>query len=428
MSQLDEVKGQDLLKRLFETAVQAVMPSPCVARYMPEPTRRRTLVVAAGKAAASMAQAFEQHFPGPLSGIAVVPDGHEASGRNIEVLTAAHPVPDLRSVAASRRALELARGLGPEDQLICLLSGGGSACLCLPADDLSLDQKNRLISALLNNGAPISELNCVRKHLSGIKGGRLALAARPADSVTLAISDVVGDDPATIASGPTQPDPGSSAEAIEILKRYALLDDEIWCWLQSRDSETPKPGDDRLLGCSYQVIAAAGDALAAATALADCEGLQVECLGDDFEGDARELAQAHAMLVTEILSTSPSSQSRLLLSGGETTVCVSGDGKGGRNTEYLLALATALDGRQGVLALACDTDGIDGRGGHAGAVYTPSLRKQWQSRSLEPADYASRNDSAGFFAALDALVVTGPTRTNVNDFRAILLLPDAWGS
>lgn len=421
-----DVNARELLLALFRAGVEAVKPSKCLPAFIPAPAGGRTVLVAAGKAAASMAQTVEQHFPGPLSGIAVVPNGHELPCKSIDVLTAAHPVPDMRSVTASHRALELAHGLNGGDQLVCLLSGGGSACLCLPANGISLDHKQALITALLDQGAPISDINCVRKHLSGIKGGRLALAARPAACLTLAISDVVGDDPSTIASGPTQPDPGTSAEALKILKRHELLDAGVSRWLQSEGSETPKPGDDWLCNGRYQLIAAARDALDAAQSVAEKEGLRVENLGDDLEGTARALANAHVRRIDEILQTRPPSQPRLLLSGGETTVRVTGNGKGGRNTEYLLALAAALDGRRGVSALACDTDGIDGRGGQAGAIYTPSLRDMWRSKNLDPARFAKDSDSAGFFASLDALVMTGPTLTNVNDFRAILLTPDAW--
>lgn len=427
MAKPKDSQGAEILLALFDTAVQAVLPSRCLPTFVPEPISGHTLVVAAGKAAATMAQTFEQHFSGAFEGIAVVPDGHDAVCETLEVVTASHPVPDSRGVAASRRVLELVGRLGEGDQLVCLLSGGASALLCLPADGLSLERKREITRTLLNAGAPVTDINCVRKHLSAIKGGRLATAASPAATLTLAISDVVGDDPAVIASGPTQADPTSSADAAAILARFGLLQGDVSTWLHDAKSETPKPGDPRLQNCDYRIIASGRTALVAAQKAAERDGLRVDCLGDDLEGDARELAQAHAMRVCEILSTTARpDRPRLLLSGGETTVAVTGAGQGGRNTEYLLALAMSLDGRPGVSALACDTDGIDGRGGHAGALYTPAVREAWLSRAMDPEAYAAENDSAGFFEALGALIATGPTRTNVNDFRALLLLPEAW--
>lgn len=427
VSEAGDSQHGDLLRGLFDAAVQAVMPAQCLPDFVPEPVRGRTLVVAAGKAAAAMAQIFEQRFAAQLTGIAVVPDGHEAACHSIEILTAAHPVPDARGVAASRRALEMAAGLREGDQLVCLLSGGSSALLCLPAEGLTLARKQALTRSLLNCGAPISDINCVRKHLSAIKGGRFALAAGGAACVTLAISDVAGDDPALIGSGPTVADASTSADASGILKKHGLLTDDVSGWLNNNASETPKPGDARIPACDYHIVAAAGDALAAAQAYAERNGVLVECLGDDLEGDASELAQAHARRLRELLNTlQRPGRPWLLLSGGETTVRVTGNGRGGRNTQYLLALAMALNGQPGVSALACDTDGIDGYGGHAGALYTPGLCDAWRARALDPAAFAANNDSAGFFALLDALIVTGPTRTNVNDFRAILLQPEAW--
>lgn len=431
------------LLALFDAAVAAAMPSRCLPAFIPKPAEGRTLVVAAGKAAAAMAQIFERDFAGAVSGVAVVPDGHEARCERIEVVSAAHPVPDSRNVAASRRVIEQVQGLSRTDQLVCLLSGGASACLCLPADELTLANKQDLSRKLLGAGASISEINCVRKHLSAIKGGRLAAAAWPAACRTYAISDVPGDDPAVIGSGPTCADETRSADALAVLEKYGAAQESAMRWLARAESETLKPGDGRLEHSEYQIVATAGDALAAAGAKAGEIGLDSLCLGDDLEGEASVLAAEHAERVREILASTPRPAKPLvLLSGGETTVRVAGSdkgygkgygksagkglGKGGRNTEYLLALAAALDGQRGVSALACDSDGIDGCGGHAGALYTPDMSERWAQRGLEPQVYAASSDTAGFFAALDALLTTGPTLTNVNDFRAILLLPEAW--
>lgn len=420
-------RNGDLLRQVFADAVKAVQPQCCLPRYMPPPCAGRTLLVCAGKAAAAMARVFEQNHPGPLQGIAVVPDGHEAECQRVKVMTAAHPVPDARSLEAAELALQQAEKLGPDDLLVCLLSGGASALLCRPADTLTLERKRSINHALLAAGVPIAEINCVRKHLSGIKGGRLALAARPARCYTLAISDVVGDDPAVIGSGPTQPDASTSAEALRILSDHKLDSADVSAWLRDAGSETPKPGDARLAGGTYHIIATGKDALAAAQASARRQGCDVESLGEGLTGDAFELGLAHARRVRELLagSTKPSAP-RLLVSGGETTVRVSGRGRGGRNTHYLLALAMALDGQPGVSAIACDTDGIDGCSEHAGAIYLPSMQKVWRARGMDPESHALDCDSAGFFAALDGLIKTGPTRTNVNDFRAILMLPEAW--
>lgn len=421
-------EAAESLRAVFTETLAAVLPSNCLPPFVPEPSRGRTVVVGAGKAAAAMARTFEDSFAGSLSGVVVVPGQHEVPCHMIEVLTAAHPVPDARSVAASRHLLASVASLTAADQVVCLLSGGASSLLCLPAAGLSLEQKQALTHELLMVGADIRDINTVRKHLSAIKGGRLAMAMHPAHCLTLAISDVVGDDPAVIGSAPTLPDAGTSNDALAVLKKYAMQHHkEALAWLRNPASESPKPEHHRL-GCEYKIIASARDALGAAQLAGERRGWLVQSLGVDLAGDARRLAREHAEMVRRLLSAARPDKPLMLLSGGETTVCVTGNGRGGRNTEYLLALARAMDGQAGVYALACDTDGIDGYGGHAGAMYWPAQRAAWLEQALRPSSYAASNDSAGFFARLGGLVDCGPTLTNVNDFRAILIMPEAWGA
>lgn len=419
---------REILMDLFSTAVGAVQPARCLEFAIPDPVSGRTIVVGAGKAAAAMARALEMSFAGELTGVVVVPDEHEVGCEKISVLTAAHPLPDERSVAASREILRAVEGLSSFDQVICLLSGGGSSLLCLPAGDLTLSDKQAVSHELLLAGADISEINCVRKHLSEIKGGRLALRCAPAACLTLAISDVPEDDAALIASGPTTPDPTRSAEALGVLDKYGLRGHEhVRRWLCDPQSESPNHREAQFARCTTRIIARGEDALAAAEQSAGQQGFEVHNAGVAIGGDCRELATEHAGWVRRLVrdKTRPKVP-QLLLSGGETTVTVTGKGKGGRNCEYLLALAAALDGHPGVAALACDTDGIDGASGAAGAVYEPGLAARWRKLGLEPRAALLENDAAGFFEALDALLITGPTLTNVNDFRAVLVQPSAW--
>jgi hydroxypyruvate reductase len=408
-----------LLRALFDAALAAASPDR-VRAHLPAPPHGRTVVIGAGKAAAAMARAVEDAWSGPLSGLVVTRYGHGVPCERIEVIEAAHPVPDDAGERAARHMLERVAGLSRDDLVVCLLSGGGSALLALPAAGVTLADKQHLARALLASGASIAEINCVRKHVSAIKGGRLALACAPARVCTLAISDVPGDDPAVIASGPTVADPTTCADARAVLARYSIAPPPaIDAHLRAARDETPKPGDLRLANTSFTIVARARDALEAAAALARQRGMAPLLLGDALQGEARALAAAHAELVRAARRerTLPC----VLLSGGETTVTVRGRGRGGRNSEYLLALALALDGEPGAHALACDTDGIDGTQDNAGALLAPDTLARARALGVDAAERLRDNDAYGFFAALGDLIVTGPTRTNVNDFRAILL-------
>jgi hydroxypyruvate reductase len=370
-----------------------------------------------------MAQAVEQHWQGALSGLVITRYGHGAPTRAIEVVEAGHPVPDSAGREAAKRMLALVRGLTPDDLVLSLISGGGSSLFALPADGITLADKQAVTRALLKSGAPISEINCVRKHLSAVKGGRLALAAQPAKTVSLIISDVPGDDPAVVASGPTMPDPTTREDAAAILAKYAIaLPDSVRRWLASTESETPKPGHPAFARVENTVIAAAKLSLAAAAAAAEAAGYRTRVLGDALEGEARDVARDHAALAIRCLhESSPLAPPCILLSGGETTVTVKGSGRGGRNAEFLLALALALDGAPDVHAIACDTDGIDGTEDNAGAVIGPGTLGRAKALGLDPQAMLAENDAYGFFRTLGDLVTTGPTRTNVNDFRAVLI-------
>ncbi len=407
-----------LLRMLFDAAVNAAGAGAAVPRHLPPPPRGRTVVIGAGKAAAAMAASAEAHWKGPLAGLVVAPYGHGAPTSRIDVLEAAHPVPDAAGARAAERIFEAVRGLTADDLVLALMSGGASALLALPAAGLTLDDKRQVTRSLLRSGAAISEMNCVRKHLSAIKGGRLALAAAPAPVVTLVISDVPGDDPSTVGSGPTIADPTTFADARAILAKYRIhLPPAVARHMEAGADETPKPGDARLGAAQSVIIADAKSALAAAALKARASGIETLVLGDDIEGEAREVAAAHAALVLGEKRARPF----VVISGGETTVTVRGNGRGGRNSEYLLALAVALDGARGVYALAADTDGIDGVETNAGAVMTPDTLSRARALGIDPAAHLADNDAFGFFAALGDLVTTGPTRTNVNDFRAILV-------
>jgi hydroxypyruvate reductase len=375
----------------------------------------------AGKAAAAMARAVEDHWPGELSGLVVTRYGHGVPCRRIEVVEAAHPVPDEAGRAAAARILAAVQGLTSDDLVLVLLSGGGSALLALPFEGITLADKQQINRALLKSGAGIGEMNCVRKHLSAIKGGRLAAAAYPARVLTLVISDVPGDDPAVVASGPTVADPTTCADALAILEKYRLaVPPTVEAVLRSGISETPKPGDLRLAHCETRVIATAQASLAAAAAAARTAGVEPLVLGDAIEGEAREVAKVMAGIAKSCaLHAEPVRPPCVLLSGGETTVTVKGQGRGGRNAEFLLALALALDGHPGIHAFAGDTDGIDGSEENAGALLTDDTLARARAAGLDAKARLADNDGYGFFAALGDLVVTGPTRTNVNDFRAI---------
>ena len=417
------LQQSDLLSSMFRAAVAAADPAVITPRFLPPAPRGRLVVLGAGKAAASMAKAVEDHWRGPLEGLVVTRYGHGAPCARIEVVEASHPTPDAAGQRAAARILEMARGLGPDDLALCLISGGGSALLSLPAPGLTLAHKQAINAALLKSGAPIGEMNAVRKHLSAIKGGRLAAAAFPAPMLTLVISDVPGDDPAVVASGPTVADPTTFAQAREILRRYGLTEPRaVIEHLERAEDETPKPGDPRLASSEVKVIAAARLSLDAAAEVARQAGYAPVILGDAIEGEARTVGADHAKLALSIArGESAHARPCALLSGGETTVKVRGKGRGGRNSEYLLALAIALGGARGVHAIAADTDGIDGSEQNAGAIVSPDTLARARAKGLDPQAFLDANDSYGLFEALGDLVVTGPTLTNVNDFRAILI-------
>jgi hydroxypyruvate reductase len=416
-----------LLRELFDAALGAADPKLGVPPHLPPPPKGRTLVIGAGKAAATMARAVETHWQGPLEGLVVTRYGHAVPCETIEVVEAAHPVPDEAGRAAAERMLGMVQGLSGDDLVICLISGGGSALLTLPAPGLTLAHKQDVNRALLRSGADITQMNCVRKHLSAIKGGRLAAAAAPAKVVTLIVSDVPGDDPASIASGPTVPDPTSFADARAILESYKIEPPgPVRDHLAAATEETPKPGDARLAGIVTRMIARPQASLEAAAARARAAGIAPVILGDAIEGDAREVARVMAGIARQAARHGqPAAPPCVLLSGGETTVTVTGRGRGGRNAEFLLALAIAFEGTPGTFALACDTDGIDGSEDNAGARIAPDTLARAQAAGLDPRLRLADNDGYGFFAGLGDLVMTGPTLTNVNDFRAILVLaPD----
>lgn len=404
---------------LFQAAIDAARPERVLSRHLPERPRGRTLVVGAGKAAAAMAAALESAWDGPLEGLVVTRYGHSAPTRRIEVVEAAHPVPDAAGVEAAARMLASVRNLSPDDLVLCLLSGGGSALLAAPAAGLTLDDKRAINRALLASGAGIVEMNCVRKHLSAVKGGRLAAAAAPARVVSLVISDVPGDDLSVIASGPTTPDPTTSAQALAILARYRIAAPErVLAHLREPASETPKPGDPAFARVENRLIAAPMLSLRAAADAARAAGVTPLILGDAIEGEAREVGKAFAGLALSCRAHGvPAAPPCLLLSGGETTVTVRGKGRGGRNAEFALGLALALDGAPGVHALAGDTDGIDGSEDNAGAYVAPDTLARCPDARARLDD----NDAYGAFAAAGGLVTTGPTLTNVNDFRAIYI-------
>jgi len=412
-----------LLNELFRVAVAAVDPLQSLGAHLPPPPKGRTIVIGAGKAAARMAQAVEQLWQGPISGLVVTRYGHGAPTRTIEVIEAGHPVPDDASAQAAERMLALVRGLNADDLVLCLMSGGGSALLSLPAPGLSFDDKRAIHKRLLACGAPISEINCVRRHLSAIKGGRLALACAPARVVTLVVSDVPGDDPAVVASGPTVPDNSTAADALAILARYAIgIPAPLRAVLADPSLAAPTAGDPRLLHNEAIVIASAQQALDAAAEAVRAAGLTPIILSSSMEGEAREVAIVHASIARQIRAFGqPVSAPCVILSGGETTVTVRGQGRGGRNAEFLLALAVALDGMPGVHAIACDTDGIDGTEDNAGAVLGPDTLSRAAAAGLDARALLQENDGYRFFAGLGDLVVTGPTRTNVNDFRAMVI-------
>ncbi len=412
-----------LLRRLFDAAVAAAQPAACLPPHLPAPPRGRTIVIGAGKASAAMAQVLERHWPGPLDGLVVTRYGYEQPCERIEIVQAAHPVPDAAGERAARRIAALVGGLTGDDLVIALISGGGSALLAAPAPGLTLADKRAVNAALLASGATISEMNCVRRHLSALKGGRLGALCHPARVLTLAISDVPGDAPADIASGPTVADATTCADALAIVERYRIdVPDAVRALLRDGRGESVKPGDPRLARSEFRLVTTPQVALEAAAAVARAAGVDAHILGDSLEGEARDLGKAMAGIARQVaLRGQPFAAPCVLLSGGETTVTVRGPGRGGRNVEFLLSLALALDGLPGVHAIAADTDGVDGAEEIAGALIAPdTLARAW-TRGTSPRASLDANDAHTFFQALGDSVVTGPTLTNVNDFRAIFV-------
>ena len=428
------------MRALFQAAVKRALPLHNTAAFLPPPPKGRTLVLGAGKAAGAMAQAVEALWPAdaPLSGLVVTRYGHTPPrptglAQRIEVVEAAHPVPDAAGLEAAQRILALTQELSADDLVLCLISGGGSALLTLPADGLSLQDKQRINQQLLESGAHIGEMNCVRKHLSRIKGGRLGAACAPARVVTLTISDVPGDDPSTIASGPTVADATTCQDALDILRRYGIeVPQAVEAALQAGTLETPKPGDAAFSGHGLHLIATPQQSLQAAADAARAAGIAAYILSDEIEGESREVAKVHAAMARAVAKGQGAFQKPcVILSGGETTVTIrprapgaadTPKGRGGRAGEFCMGLAQALQGMDGVWALAADTDGIDGVEDNAGAQVAPDTLARAAALGLKITDHLQRNDAYGYFSALGDLVATGPTHTNVNDFRAVLVL------
>jgi glycerate 2-kinase len=414
-----------LLRRMFDAAIASAQPALVLPPQLPDPAsvRGRLIVIGAGKASAAMAQAVERHWAGELSGYVVTRYGYAVPCERITIVEAAHPVPDAAGLAAAQRMLEVVRGLTPDDLVLCLISGGGSSLLPLPLPGLTLDDKQAINRALLASGATISEMNCVRRHLSGIKGGRLAAACHPARVLTLLISDVPGDRPIDIASGPTVADPTSCADALAIVRRFGItLPPAALDLLQSGHGESIKPHDPRLAGAETRIVAAPQRALEAAAEVARAAGYTPHILGDAIEGEARDVGKVLAGIALQAAERGqPFAPPCVLLSGGETTVTIKGPGRGGRNVECLLSMAIALDGHARIHALAGDTDGVDGAEEVAGAYAGPQTLPRAWALGLKPKERLADNDGHGFFGALGDAEVTGPTLTNVNDFRALLI-------
>ncbi|MDB5758625.1 MAG: glycerate kinase [Burkholderia sp.] len=412
-----------LLRAMFDAAIAAAQPALCLPRFLPERPSGRVIVIGAGKASAEMARAVEQAWPGALEGLVVTRYGCSVPCEHIEIVEAAHPVPDEAGHRAAQRILDKVQGLCSDDMVLVLISGGGSSLLSLPLPGITLADKKAVNKALLASGATIAEMNCVRRHLSAIKGGRLAKACYPAQVVTLLISDVPGDRPMDIASGPTVADPTTCEEALSILARYNIaVPQNVTDVLTSGTGESVKPDDPMIANCTTHIIAAPQMALEAAAAVAQRAGLRAHILGDSIEGEARDVAKVMAGIASQIVAhRQPFKPPCVLLSGGETTVTIRGTGRGGRNVEFLLALGLALAGQPGVYALAGDTDGIDGQEEIAGAILVPDSLARASTQGIRAIESLADNDGHGFFGAIGDAVMTGPTLTNVNDFRAIVI-------
>jgi glycerate 2-kinase len=411
---------------MFDAAVAAAQPALCVPKALPPKPKGRTIVVGAGKASAAMALAFEQAWDAPVEGLIVTRYGHGAPCRRIEIVEAAHPVPDDSGTRAAARMLQMVQNLTQDDLVVALISGGGSALLSRPADGISVEEKRAVNRALLKSGAPIGEMNCVRKHLSAIKGGRLAAAAHPAQVYSLIISDVPGDDLTAVASGPTVADPTTFAEARAIIAKYAIeVPQSVTRHLQTAQDETPKPGDKRLASVQSRLIASPQKSLEAAAEVGRTAGIQPLILGDAIEGEARDVGTVMAGIALQARRfAQPIKPPCVFISGGETTVTVKGNGAGGRNVEFLMALALKLNGATGIHALAADTDGIDGARDVAGAFVSPDTLTRARQLGIDPWAALANNDGHGYFEKLGDQIITGPTLTNVNDFRAIMIEQD----
>ena len=421
-----KTSAQALLRRMFDAAVASAQPAHCVPPHLPTPQSLgtgRLIVIGAGKASAAMARAVEDAWQGPLSGLVVTRYGYGVPCERIEIVEAAHPVPDAAGEKAAQRLLDLVATVREDDLVLCLISGGGSSLLPLAAPGLTLEDKQNLSRALLKSGATISEMNCVRRHLSAIKGGRLAAACHPARVLTLLISDVPGDNPMDIASGPTVPDPTTCEDALAIVRRYGIdVPPAVLHLLESGEGESVKPGDKRLARAETRIVAAPQQALEAAAQVARDAGYPAFILGDALEGEASDVGAVHAGIARQVAERDqPVSAPCVLLSGGETTVTVRGEGRGGRNVEFLLALGIALGGHPRIHALAADTDGVDGQEEIAGAYLAPDTLERAWALGIKPRDALANNDGHGFFEALGDSVITGPTLTNVNDFRVIFI-------
>jgi hydroxypyruvate reductase len=425
---MKDADARALLRALFDAALAAARPATCLAPYIEklQPPKGRTIVIGAGKASAAMARAVEDQWPHPLEGLVVTRYGYGETCKRIEIVEAAHPVPDDKGREAAGRIYQRVQGLSADDLVLCLISGGASALLALPAPGLTLNDKQDVNRALLKSGANIVEMNTVRKHLSAIKGGRLAVAAQPARVLSWLISDVPNDDPGVIGSGPTVADKTTFADALAVLAKYridppAAVLKHLQDGAAGRIAETPKPGDPRLANVETIMVATPKRSLEAAAAVAREHGVEVLMLGDNLEGEARELGAAHARQALEIARRG--GKPVAILSGGETTVTVRGQGRGGRNVEYLLAEAIVADGAAGVWGLSADTDGVDGAEDIAGAVFTPDTLARARAKGRDPQAMLDDNDGHGFFGMLGDSLLTGPTRTNVNDFRVTLIAP-----
>jgi glycerate 2-kinase len=429
---MKDADARALLRDLFDAALAAARPATCLAPHIArlQPPKGKTVVIGAGKASAAMARAVEEQWPHPIEGLVVTRYGYGETCKKIEIVEAAHPVPDEKGRAAARRILDKVKGLTGDDLVLCLISGGASALLALPAPGLTLADKQHVNRALLKSGANIVDMNTVRKHLSSIKGGRLAIAAQPARVLSWLISDVPNDDPGVIGSGPTVPDRTTFADALAVLAKYridppAAVRAHLQKGAAGEIEETPKPGDPRLARVETIMVATPKRSLEAAAAVARDRGLEVVMLGDNLEGEARALGAAHARQALDLAKQAgkPPLTPIVILSGGETTVTVRGKGRGGRNVEYLLAEAIAAGGAAGIWGLAADTDGVDGAEDIAGAVFTPDTLVRARAKGRDPQAMLDDNDGHSFFEMLGDSLVTGPTRTNVNDFRATLIAP-----